>query len=91
MPTQDTKTAADLLQYETFTDPGGQETLSRSKNGLQRWIVKATDGQIFYIKFDNKFSKKTPCCRIQEDYFHATQRRSKDQQVAHRAVNKLHL
>jgi len=58
MPTQDTKTAADLLKYQTYTNPGGQEKLSRSVNGLQEWLVKATDGQTFYIKFDKNFSKK---------------------------------
>lgn len=59
MPTyQKTNTAADLLQYETYTTPGGQEKESRSINGLQEWLVKATDGQTFYIKFDKNFSKK---------------------------------
>jgi hypothetical protein len=55
---QSTGTAADLIAYEKYTDPIKGKRISRSKNDYQEWLVQARDGEIFYVTFQNNFSKK---------------------------------
>jgi hypothetical protein len=53
-----TGTAADLIAYEPYIDSTGNSALTRVENSLQGWMVKETNGETFYIKFDNNLLKK---------------------------------
>jgi hypothetical protein len=54
-----TGTAADLLSYETYQDPRSNKIKStRVQAADEEWVVTATGGVIFYVKFGNNFPKK---------------------------------
>ncbi|MGD1924885.1 MAG: DUF2934 domain-containing protein [Paracoccaceae bacterium] len=54
----DTGTAADLLNYQFYTDASGAQRLERVATSDQQWIVQDWDGERYVIKFANNFSKK---------------------------------
>jgi hypothetical protein len=56
---QHTNTAADLLNYDTYQDLiSNTEQLTRVASANEEWVVQKQNGDVFYIKFDNNFSKK---------------------------------
>lgn len=54
----DTGTAADLLNYQFYTDTHGAQRLERVATSAQQWIVQDWDGERYIIKFNSNFSKK---------------------------------
>lgn len=53
-----TGTAADYLTYQKYTDPHGQEALTRVATSSEEWIFGDWDAEKYTIKFDKNFSKK---------------------------------